>query len=1106
MQQGNQGSQWNMSQQQQPMPGQFQQNFQANNQGMPQNMYGGMGQQQQRPGSDPLNVTPPSAQQQQAAAAAQAQMGMFANRSAQAQQQQQQHQQLHQPHAQQQQGQQHQQQHNQINMTQQIAQNPRNRYGSMQQQQMQQQQQMPIQQQPGNVQQQFHPSFAQQQQQQDQQQQKVQQQQAQQQQAQQQQAQQQQAQQQQAQQQQAAMFSQQQQQQQAAAQQQQQQQLLRQQQQFQQQQAAMAGQGSHSRPPSGNNGAGIMQSQNQQGGQGVMQMRRGSSNMNSQGMASMMQSQQAQFPTQTPSSVGPGPTGNVQNTAVSNGFQVGGGERVAPTQTKLMAPQIGSMAASAAPQPSQNVTMVQQQRQQQHETPENAHAQKQQQAANNANNHLKVNPSQRQSSSGMTARPKVQRDSSVSRIVTSAPSSSAVTIPSKKSPIYNQQHQRPSSSASASNNSIENKRGAPGNKSVLTEHGSPISSSKIKKQPSDSSLERSTGQGPHVAHASSESKRHKIGHDPFAEQVVHNIFPLDTWQDRVAFIAKHILGGATINGFMRATTAAQRLRRQRSRQVHKKEKTDQQPEGSNISVPVSGGHGHSVDPATGALVSGAATSLTHLNPDFLLTFNPSNAKTEEEKEEVLKFECMNPRTVKKIHSEMVEGISYCSKMAEQIEMVLKEIDPDFKPTMLDSESSPKIGRASAQLNNLAKDLGSGRSLLGTQESISKIQAGHTPDIDEAVAVGLPQMRTSPLSNLNNDGPSVRGGPSKSASARASQQAETVEGGNLKGSTFRKLRKRDPTITKPPAPATAADEATATINPFDASGKRTMTKKELSYKSFEVTRFRDLKVGDFVAARLTTKLKRDYWTLARVIENWQTHPSKDLDVTAISSMSEAKRESIFPTQVMVQCVDDDKGEKQHAVVRSLILPLPRSYDEASDWCTRCRKGARVYAMYPMTSSLYCGTSVDSAAYCRGEDDIVVVEFDGDEDENGQTPQRHIPARFVTLVPQEFPAAHTHTSTSMKSKASMTSKRPSTSTADDIHAGTAPKPSKKKNSGVAKGKKKDTKATDEAAAGAQESAGAVPVPPGYNPVDFEKDLFDVFGGNEFDGNDEEFGLNF
>lgn len=38
-------------------------------------------------------------------------------------------------------------------------------------------------------------------------------------------------------------------------------------------------------------------------------------------------------------------------------------------------------------------------------------------------------------------------------------------------------------------------------------------------------------------------------------------------------------------------------------------------------------------------------------------------------------------------------------------------------------------------------------------------------------------------------------------------------------------------------------------------------------------------------------------------------------------------------------------------------------------------------------------------------IIVVQFDGDEDEDtGITPERHIPARFVVLIPRDFPGAH------------------------------------------------------------------------------------------------------
>ena len=34
---------------------------------------------------------------------------------------------------------------------------------------------------------------------------------------------------------------------------------------------------------------------------------------------------------------------------------------------------------------------------------------------------------------------------------------------------------------------------------------------------------------------------------------------------------------------------------------------------------------------------------------------------------------------------------------------------------------------------------------------------------------------------------------------------------------------------------------------------------------------------------------------------------------------------------------------------------------------------------------------------------MVQFDGDEDDNGICPERHIPARFITLVPRELPGS-------------------------------------------------------------------------------------------------------
>lgn len=232
-------------------------------------------------------------------------------------------------------------------------------------------------------------------------------------------------------------------------------------------------------------------------------------------------------------------------------------------------------------------------------------------------------------------------------------------------------------------------------------------------------------------------------------------------------------------------------------------------------------------------------------------------------------------------------------------------------------------------------------------------------------------------------------------------------GDPGGSQLRKLRKRIPGITD----AKESPEALG-ISLYDEQTKRKLNRKELAYRCFEVTRFRTLKEGDYVAARVTS---RDLWILARVVKEY---PALDVSPSELLSMSEARRELLFRDRVYVQDVEEYDGDiqKAKAVPRNLILPLPRSFTEAADWGTRCRRGTRIYAMYPHTTSLYCGTVVDGTTYCNGDDDIVVVEFDGEEkDQGGSLPQFHIPARFVTLIPREFPAAQT-TKKKKSSKAS------------------------------------------------------------------------------------------
>jgi hypothetical protein len=162
------------------------------------------------------------------------------------------------------------------------------------------------------------------------------------------------------------------------------------------------------------------------------------------------------------------------------------------------------------------------------------------------------------------------------------------------------------------------------------------------------------------------------------------------------------------------------------------------------------------------------------------------------------------------------------------------------------------------------------------------------------------------------------------------------------------------------------------------------------------------------------------------------------------------------------------------------------------------------MYPSTTSLYSATVIDNTTYCRNDDDIVVVEFDGDEDDFGHLPSRHIPARFVTLIPQEFPASAASTTTSAntlpastaatastgqskrRTSTSSTSKKgKSTNTPVDasLAAGGGKPKTKRRNSANTK--------PSETSKEENEAKQLLKQIEGYKNSDFEKDLFDVFG---------------
>ena len=195
-------------------------------------------------------------------------------------------------------------------------------------------------------------------------------------------------------------------------------------------------------------------------------------------------------------------------------------------------------------------------------------------------------------------------------------------------------------------------------------------------------------------------------------------------------------------------------------------------------------------------------------------------------------------------------------------------------------------------------------------------------------------------------------------------------------------------------------------------KKKYTKKEWTHRVTEVIRFRSLRQGDFVAARLSS---RDLWILARVLKDYKglllednNNNNNSMSPAQFLQLSQTRREQVFREKVVLRDVEEkaeDSSSSSQLVSRSLVLPLPRSFSEAAEWGQCAKKGSRVYAMYPQTTSLYSATVVDNTTYCRQDDDIIVVEFDGDEPDavTGLIPQCHIPARFVTLIPREFPAS-------------------------------------------------------------------------------------------------------
>jgi predicted RecA/RadA family phage recombinase len=386
-------------------------------------------------------------------------------------------------------------------------------------------------------------------------------------------------------------------------------------------------------------------------------------------------------------------------------------------------------------------------------------------------------------------------------------------------------------------------------------------------------------------------------------------------------------------------------------------------------------------------------------------------------------------------SEMNQGLQFCDLMADTIKSILREIDPDNPLILLDSVP------ATSSLSDAQKDA----RVSGTMDALSSAVSASLLEPSLGSGGGGSSSGVMPLPSKDVLASIMKGSKvnlpqhlRQPTNASGGQRAGTVAQDNAQGSTLRKSRKRGSIKV-----STADKELVAVIGDHDDNGKK-LSKKELSNRLFEATRFRTLHKGDYVAAKLDS---RDLWILARVVKQWN---AAEVPLKLLLDLSDSKKETLFTEKVLIQ--EDDLYNEYNgdlssarAVKRQHIIPLARSTPEGNEWGKRLRKGSRVYAIYPQTTTLYSATVIDCTTYCRNEDDVIIVEFDGDEDEDGNTPQRHILARFVTLVPREF---ETNAPRKKRKSSSDASRRIVTTTAvvhppPIIHQGVANGPSSVSN---------------------------------------------------------------
>ena len=386
-------------------------------------------------------------------------------------------------------------------------------------------------------------------------------------------------------------------------------------------------------------------------------------------------------------------------------------------------------------------------------------------------------------------------------------------------------------------------------------------------------------------------------------------------RDKLIYVSRQILGGPTINGFSRATTAAQRTKKLRVTRLAKQQlqqEQDQQQGGTST------GTGNKDKSTKDKESSSSSTSTKARDKSSALTDKDIKEKEKalQRAEEASIKEAMTVKPAKKIRGDLLGGLEHCKTMHETLVAILKELDPTFVvPTLMETtsianrkpgpisikplpislstsskQSSRKggldrsdstktnLGSSSSSINKNNTNSSTSNTALGSSSRAGGGGGGSSSANTTAAAAGAtipsktaisPQKKVSIASSSNNV---------------LSAGKTTASPGDPSGSTLRKKRKHK----FPPVPDSI------TLPEHDKSGKRNVTKKEHAWRIFELTRFRALQQGTNVAARVSS---RDLWILARVMI---AYPGLEMDNMEFLQLKEVRMEIWSISWLLVLC--------------------------------------------------------------------------------------------------------------------------------------------------------------------------------------------------------------